>query len=265
MSRAKTELETYLVYGVDEKNRKVHFGNSLTQSEVDENGDFTHVSCEYAIRAIERMISDHPKTPIEIHMTSYGGSVDAMLGLYDIIQSSTCQIKFIGRGMIMSAGTFIMAGCDERSLYPNTKIMVHQLSVDDIGGTYTDLKITQEDLDLVQEDLYGIYADNSRMPKEFWREVCKRDLNMSAEEAIQLGLADKLIHPKKRGNLRKVRQHHLTQKIDKRRMTRLVNKMMKRIHATDGKLQITINEPKVEPVDDRLTIEPIETLDKSES
>lgn len=257
MSRAKTELEAYLVYGVDEKNRRVYFGTDLVTSDPDDVGGFSQCSIEFAIRAIERMASDHPKTPIEIHMNSYGGDAYAMLALYDLMQTISCQIKFYGKGAIMSAATWIMCGADERHLYPNTRIMVHNGWTGAVEGKVTDAELAMEEEKYLQKRLEEIYAENSRMPFEFWHEVCKRDLYLSAEETIQLGLADRIIHPKKRGNYRKIRQHHLTQKIDKRKMNKLVVKLMERIQATPGKLEITINEHKPEPIDERLTIEPM--------
>lgn len=256
MARAKTELESYLVYGVDEKNRRVYFGTDLVSSDPDEFSGFTPASCEFAIRAIERMATDHPKTPIEIHMNSYGGDPYAMLALYDVIHAATCQIKFYGKGAIMSAATWIMCGADERHLYPNTTVMVHD-GWDGYFGKFTDFIISQDEGKRLMDVLYDIYEANSRMPKSFWESVCKRDLYLTAEEAIQLGLADRIVHPKKRGNLRKVRQHHLSQKVDKRKMTRLASKLMKRVQVGSGKLEITLNTPKAEPVDDRLTIKPI--------
>lgn len=266
MGRAKTELETYLVYGVDEKNRRVYFGSGLAYVEDEWNaGAFTQTSCEFAIRAIERMALDHPKTPIEIHMNSYGGDAYAMLGLYDTIQNATCQIKFYGKGAIMSAATWIMCGSDERHLFPNTRVMVHNGWTDSIiTSKVTDAEISMEEEKFLQNKLEEIYASDSRMPYEFWHEVCKRDLFMSAEEAIQLGLADRIVHPRKRGNYRKVRQHHLSQKVDKRKMSRLTQKLLKRIQALPGKMEITLNTPKIEPVDDRLTIEPIENIQQKD-
>ena len=264
MAKAKTDLENYLVYGVDEKNRKIYFGRDLLHSE-DEASDFTHVSTEYCIRAIERMATDHPKTPIELHMNSYGGDCYALLALYDVIHSISCQIKFYGKGAIMSAATFIMCGADERILYPNTTVMVHEAWVYGIEDRLTNRKIDTEEATRLMDKLYQIYADNSRMPKEFWEKICKRDAYLTAEEAVLLGLADKITQPKKRGNLRKSRQHHLNQTIDKRKMTRLVNKLVKRTYG-DGKMEITINTPKPEPIDEKLTIEPmpIETEEKKE-
>lgn len=254
--RPKTELESYLVYGVDEQNRKVYFGMDLVTTDPDDIGGFTQCSCEYAIRAMERMAIDHPRTPIEIHMNSYGGDPYAMFALYDVMQASTCQIKFYGKGAIMSAATWIMCGADERHLYPNTRVMVHNGSADH-WGKVTDIEISVEEEKFLQKKLEEIYAENSRMPLSFWHEVCKRDLYLSAEETIQLGLADRIVHPKKRGNYRKVRQHHLNQKIDKRKISKLTRKLLERIQATPSKLEITINEPKIEPTDDNLIIEPM--------
>lgn len=255
MSRSKTELESYLVYGIDEKNRRVYFGTDLVTSDPYDVGGFTQCSCEFAIRAIERMATDYPRTPIEIHMNSYGGDPYSMLALYDVIHTVGCQIKFYGKGAIMSAATWILCAADERNLYPHTTIMVHDGS-DGFEGKFTDFKIAKEEGDRLMEVLYDIYEKNSRMPREFWEEVCKRDLYLTAEEAVQLGLADKIIHPKKRGNLRKAREHHLRQKVDKRRMNKLAVKLMKRVKV-NTKLEIKLPDYKPEPVDDRLTIEPI--------
>lgn len=255
-TRSKTELESFLVYGVDEKNRRVYFGTDLVTSDPDDIGGFTQGSCEFAIRAIERMAIDHPKTPIEIHMNSYGGDPYAMLALYDVMQSCTCQIKFYGKGAIMSAATWIMCGADERHLFPNTRVMVHN-GWTAAAGKVTDVEIFVEEDKFLKKKLEEIYAENSRMPFEFWHEVCKRDLYMSAEEVIQLGLADRIIHPKKRGSYRKIRQHHLSQNVDKRKMNKLVIKLLERIQAGPKRMEININTPKVEPVDDRLTIEPM--------
>jgi ATP-dependent Clp protease protease subunit len=237
----------------------VYFGSSLAYTEDEWNATaFNLTSCELAIRAIERMILDHPKTPIEIHMNSYGGDAYAMLALYDTIQNSTCQIKFYGKGAIMSAATWIMCGSDERHLFPNARVMVHNGWTDaSVSSKVTDAEIAMEEEKFLQKRLEEIYAEDSRMPFEFWHEVCKRDLFMSAEEAIQLGLADRIVHPKKRGNYRKVRQHHLNQKVDKRKMTKLTKKLLERIQSSPVKLEINLNKPKIEPVDDRLTIEPL--------
>jgi len=148
-----------------------------------------------------------------------------------------------------------MAGCDERYLSPHTTILVHD-GYEDIWGTTTNVKITAEQVNYFQDKLEQIYADNSKMPKKFWAEVSKRDLYLNAEETIFLGLADKIVQPKKRGNLRKIREAHLKQKVDKRKMNKLIDKLMDRIHASAVK-KIVITEHIPEPIDETLTIEPM--------
>lgn len=257
----KTELDDYIVNGIDEKNRRIFFGTRLIESSDTER--VVHASTDLVIRAIHRMASSHPKTPIEIHMNTYGGDAYSMLGLYDVIQSSSCQIKFFGYGSIMSCGTFIMCGCDERYLMPNATVMIHNVSADQAGST-SELQIEMDEVNRLNKILHTIYANNSRMPKEFWESVCKRDLYLSAEEAIKLGLADRIVHPKKRGNLRKVRAAHLDNQLDNKTVKSLTDKLFKRIYAESPK-NIVMTEPRKELSDDTITIESVKTEELNES
>jgi ATP-dependent Clp protease protease subunit len=255
MASPKPDLESYLLYGIDEKRRRIYFGAALN-SAIDDSESVTgfhETSVEYSIRAIERMAADHPKVPIELHMLSYGGDVYAMLALLDTIQSCSCQIKFYGRGIIASAATWIMAACDERFLYPNTTVLVHDISSDFPHSRNVDQEIEMAENKKLKAKLCEIYAQNSKMPKEFWEEISKRDLYLTAEEAIALGIADKIFPPKKRGNLRKVRQAHLATPVNLEKMNKLVEKLFKRVQVHD-KLTLIIHEPKVEKIDP--TLEP---------
>lgn len=271
MARKKsTDLVHELVMGVDEQNRRIYFGNSLDYH-VDwdaDHGDFRQSSVEYCIRAIHRMAAQHPRTPIEIHMNSYGGDTYAMLALYDVIQSCTCQIKFFGAGAIMSAASFIMAGCDERYLYPNAKVMLHELSTYQ-EGKLTDIKIDSKECENLMDQLLEIYAENSRMNFDFWKEATKRDLYLTPEEAIALGLADRVVPPKKRGNYRKIRQYQLSRKINRRKMNKLVESLLDRTHSLPKNFEVCLKEPTEEPIDENLVIEPMpeqeETNEKPDS
>lgn len=254
--RTKTDLDNYLVYGIDEKHRRIFFGHPLADDimdDVDPN-EFTDISVELAVRAIKRMEKDHPKKPIELYMSSCGGDMNAALYLKDIILSSTCQFKFYGGGKVRSSATIIMAICDERNLYPDAEIMVHDGDSEKAAKT-TDGEIDAEENRRLQDLLEKLYADNSRMPKSFWTTVCKRDCYITSEEAVTFGLADRIIHPKKRGNFRKIRQAHLNTKIDGRRMQRLVKKIYSRIKIDVKLKDININPPIVEPIDNNLIID----------
>ena len=248
----KTELSDIVSYGIDFKNRRVYFGVNLDTAD-DEPSAFTPASVEYAIRAIHKMASDSPNKPIEIHMSSFGGDPYSMLRLHDEILACPCQVKFVGGGAIMSAATWIMAVCDERVLHPNTTIMVHDGS-EEFGGKHTDTQITAAEMKRLQDLLYDIYAANSRMPKSFWEDVCQRDLYLTAKEAVTLGLADKILESKKRGNLRKSRQAIMRAKINNSEMRKLVGSIYGRINKVKVP-KIELNMPVKEPVDPAIFIE----------
>lgn len=250
----KTETENTISSGVDESARRVFFGRYLPNASEEEGNGFDEISVNYSIRAIMKMIDQNPKKPIEIHMQSYGGDPYAMMYLHDVILASPCQFKFFGGGAIMSAATWVMAVCDERYLYENTRVMVHSGSLS-IEDRFPDAEIRMDEEKRLQDDLEHVYAKNSRMPKLFWTEICKRDAYLSANEAVLLGLADKVIEPKRRGSLRKMRQAALAEKIPSGVMKKLVTKIYHRIQYVVKADSITINEPKIEAVDESLTID----------
>ena len=257
----KTELTDNLAYGVDLKNRRIYFGVNLDTAEMSSSTSFSMSSIEYAVRALHRMATEAPGKPIEIHMCSYGGDPYAMLRLYDEIHACPCQIKFFGCGAIMSAATWIMAGCDERYLHPNTTIMVHDGN-NSLEGKHTDLLVSAGEEKRLQDLLYDIYTANSRMPREFWADVCQRDLYMTASEAVSMGLADKILEPKKRGNLRKVRYASLKKEPD----TKELNKMIKDMYVRINKVKVPrigLNEIKKESADPTLTIQDSLSMDKT--
>ena len=111
----------------------------------------------------------------------------------------------------------------------NATIMVHDGS-EGYEGKHPDVQINAAESKRLQNLLYDIYANNSRMPREFWEDVCQRDLYLEPSEAISLGLADKIVEPKKRGNLRKIRQASLRKTPDSQEMRRLLNKLYARVN-----------------------------------
>ncbi len=248
----KTEFENLLEKGVDAKNRRIYFGHH--NQEVDEYGSVDSTSISYAIRAIHWFSTENPKKPIELHFISYGGDAYAMLALMDAIQTSPCQIKFIGSGPIMSAATWIMSVCDHRALTENATILLHDGS-DGFFGNFTDFQIKAKESQRLQSALDKMFAENTRMPLLFWKEVLKRDVYITPQEAILLGLCDEIIEPKKRGNLRQIRRNALATKIPKGKLSKLVKNIYERIgmpvHAQD--FTITVKE---DEIDESLTVEP---------
>lgn len=245
----KSEIDDIFSKGVDLKNRRIHFG-----AVDDDSGDINWLSVEIAIRALLKMSTDYPKKPIELHMSSGGGDSYEALRLYDAIQACSCQIKFFGSGQIMSAAVIVMVGCDERWLSPNTTVMNHDGSSASPDSTMTDREIDTEEIRRVTNRINQILAENSRLPLDFWEEIGQRDLHLTAEEAIALGLADRVVEFRKRGNLRKVRTHSLTEAVDNKELTKLIRTLYKRVHKGRQLTKIEIHIPK-EEFDNSLTID----------
>jgi ATP-dependent Clp protease protease subunit len=247
----KTEISDYLNFGIDNVQRRIYFGDCIDRAE-EESGEVTQRSIELAVRALHQLESEDPGKPIELYMNSPGGDPYAMLRLYDAILSSSCQIKFFGGGMIASSATWIMAICDERYLFPNTTVMVHD-GTEYFDGTHTDVKIAVSESKRLQDLLYDVYAANSRMPRSFWEDVCQRDLFLTAEETIKLGLADKIIEPKKRGNLRKLRIASLKKSPSHNEMETLVHKLYGRVNRHNTH-KLILNTPIKEEFDPNVKV-----------
>jgi ATP-dependent Clp protease, protease subunit len=232
----KTDIiETILSHGIDLKNRRIYFGDLSSGGDGDDGdgGTVSWKTVERAVRAIHIMEAEAPKKPIELHMHSEGGDPPAMHRLCDTIQSSSCQFKFFGGGEISSAATWVMAVCDERYLYPNTSIVIHDSSAggyDQLPSKLSDAYIAMDSERTSQIKLNQLYADNSRMPIEFWDEMVKRDLYLSADECVALGLADKIVEYKKRGNLRRMRVALLQKEPEQKEFNKMLKKLKERVY-----------------------------------
>lgn len=220
----KQHIDELLSYGIDLEKRRIYFG--VADSE--EGNDFTWRTTEIVIRGLHKMYQ-LSSAPIELHMSCPGGDPYQALRLVDEIESSPVQIKFVGGGLIASAATWIMAVCDIRLLKPNAYVMVHDGS-EAIEDRHTDVQIESKHSQHMQDRLYDIFEKNSRMPKSFWQDVCQRDLYLTAEEAVLLGLADKIILPRKRGSVRKTRTSILATKPTAKTMQQTVKKLYDRIN-----------------------------------
>lgn len=265
LPKTRTELDDYLKFGVCPRDRRIFFGQTVDSGfDADEeltNNGFTQSSVELAVRAIKRMESDHPSKPIELYMNSYGGDSYAMLYLVDVILSSPCQFKFFGGGAIMSSATWVMAVCDERYLYPNSKVMVHN-GYDGTVGRYDDLHIFAAESKRHMEQLIDIYTENSRMPRRFWQDVCKRDMFLTATEAIQTGLADSIVEPKRRGSLRKKRRSALAKHPSANVMKKLTKALYDRIdigvNLTDFSVHVPAEKEDPTLIIDETPVEPVQ-------
>ena len=136
-----------------------------------------------------------PEKDISFYINSPGGSVTDGMAIYDTMQYIKCDVSTICIGMAASMGAFLLsAGAKgKRMALPNAEIMIHQPSAG-TQGQITDMAIHLKRLEIIKKRMNKILADNTGKPLEVVTADCERDNFMSAEEAVEYGLIDKVIY-----------------------------------------------------------------------
>ncbi|MBE6837811.1 MAG: ATP-dependent Clp endopeptidase proteolytic subunit ClpP [Ruminococcus sp.] len=137
-----------------------------------------------------------PEKDIDIYINSPGGSVTAGMAIYDTIQYIKCDVSTICMGMAASMGAFLLSSGTKgkRLALPNSEIMIHQpLISGGLSGQCTDIKIRSDHLVRTREKLNAILAENTGKPIEQIAIDTERDNFMTAQEALEYGLIDKVI------------------------------------------------------------------------
>ncbi|MCF0211224.1 MAG: ATP-dependent Clp protease proteolytic subunit [Bacteroidales bacterium] len=136
---------------------------------------------------------------VNIFINSPGGSVQAGLGIYDIMQYISSDISTTCTGLAASmASVLLCAGTHKkRSALKHSRVMIHQ----PMGGMYgqaADMAIQFEEMMKFKHELYEIIADNSGQPIEKVEKDCDRDHWMTAKEALEYGMIDEIVLKRKR-------------------------------------------------------------------
>ncbi len=135
-----------------------------------------------------------PDKDIQFYINSPGGSVTAGMAIYDTMQYIKCDVATICVGMAASMGAFLLsAGAKGKRLaLPNAEIMIHQPSAG-TQGQITDMAIHMKRLETIKARMNQILAQNTGKSIDEVTAACERDNFMTAEEAMQFGLIDRVI------------------------------------------------------------------------
>ena len=141
------------------------------------------------------MESQDPNKDIYLYINSPGGSVSAGLAIYDTMQYIKCDVSTICMGMAASMGAFLLSSGakGKRFALPNSEIMIHQPSGGSQGQA-TDIQIQAEHILKIKKKLNAILAENTGKDIAVIEADCERDHFMSAEEAREYGLIDRVIY-----------------------------------------------------------------------
>ena len=138
--------------------------------------------------------SENPKKEIYFYINSPGGLVNAGLGVYDTMQYIKSPVSTLCIGQASSMGSFLLAAGEsgKRFSLPNSRIMVHQPSAG-FQGQATDIEIHANEIMLLKKRLNEIYSKHTGRNVEEIKNALERDKFMTAHEAKEFGLIDKVV------------------------------------------------------------------------
>lgn len=139
--------------------------------------------------------SQDSEKDISFYINSPGGSVTAGMAIYDTMQYIKCDVSTICMGLAASMGAFLLSSGakGKRFALPNSEIMIHQPS-GGAQGQATDIKIVADHILRTKQKLNQILAENTGKSIETIAQDTERDNFMSAEEALDYGLVDKVLY-----------------------------------------------------------------------
>ena len=138
--------------------------------------------------------SENPDKDISLYINSPGGSVSAGMAIYDTMQFVKPEVSTLCTGLAASMGAFLLAAGakGKRFSLPNSRIMIHQPS-GGAQGQATDIEIQAREILYLRERLNGILAEKTGRNIEEIRKDTERDNFMSADQAAEYGMIDKVL------------------------------------------------------------------------
>jgi ATP-dependent Clp protease protease subunit len=158
------------------------------------DGEINDATADLAVAQMLFLDGQEMEKDINLYINSPGGSVTAGLAIYDTMQYVKCDVSTLCVGMCASMGAFLLSSGakGKRIALPNAEIMIHQPSAG-AKGQITDMAIHLRRLEIIKKRMNVILAQNTGQSFEEVTAACERDNFMSAEEAMDFGLIDKII------------------------------------------------------------------------
>lgn len=158
-------------------------------------GDVDETSISQVIAHMLGLASMSDK-PIQFVISTYGGAVDEMFSLYDVMKFLPCPVQTIGLGKIMSAGVLLLASGEKgkRLLGKNSRIMIHPISGGARGNVFEQINEVEE-MKRMQELMCKLLLKETKMPKAELDRIMKlgHDYYITPEQALKYGIVDKVI------------------------------------------------------------------------
>ena len=139
--------------------------------------------------------AENPKKPISLYINSPGGVVTSGLAMYDTMRHIRAPVHTLCMGTARSMGSFLLMAGEpgERAALPNASIHIHQ-PLGGYQGQASDILIHAEETRRTKHRMTRLYAENCGRSYEEFERAMDRDYFMTAEEALEWGLIDRVLH-----------------------------------------------------------------------
>lgn len=156
-------------------------------------GEITDETANSVVAQLIFLEGKDPEKDISLYINSPGGSVSAGLAIYDTMNFIKCDVTTICVGLAASMGAFLLSSGakGKRFALPNSEIMIHQ-PLGGAQGQASDIEIQANHIKKIKEKINKVLSEQSGQPLEKVQKDTDRDFYMSAEEALEYGLIDKI-------------------------------------------------------------------------
>ena len=166
----------------------------LSHREIECTGEVTAGMVYALCRQLRHLQREDPEKEITMFINSPGGSVDDGLVLYDVMKGISCPVRTVCMGMAASMGAVLFAAGDHRDILPHSRVMIHDPLISRTGGTALSLQEISENLMQTRQHMGALLAQATGRTLEEIFEKTRKDTFFTAQEAVDFGLADRIIH-----------------------------------------------------------------------
>lgn len=156
-------------------------------------GEFDQYMADAVVAQMLFLETADPDKDISLYINSPGGEISAMFSIFDTMTYIKPDICALAYGNACSAGSFILAGSTKgkRFVLPNSQLMIHELSGGS-QGKFNDMKVSFKHTEALYDKMARYYVDFTGQPLDKVKKDMERDHYLTAEEAIEYGLVDKV-------------------------------------------------------------------------
>lgn len=195
----RDDIDKFFEYGIDLSTRTLYMGSEDSDKDDDETGVDFEMSRQVikGLHILDNHKADNGRAPINVIMNNPGGDATHGMAIYDAVGGCKNHVTITVYGYVMSMGSVIFQAADERIMMPNASMMIHDGHVSLGNEPPKNAKRWLAEEEKFLEKMYSIYLKRIRekhpkYKKADVRKLCTFDTILSAEEAVDLGLADKI-------------------------------------------------------------------------